>query len=275
MLMFLFSIGMSLDGGVRLRHVEVASDLGVTVHELRSPGPLVQQFISGGLNTPIADPFGTVLWPGAHLAAKLMATHRDRIAGRRVLCLGTGTGLEALAAAQLGAAEVVACDVNPLVLSLLSDAAEAAGVSSAVRTHQIDLCSGAELPRGEFDVCVCADTFYSAELAGCIGRRAAAACLLVDTPQRPGPWLIICDSQVFSDTWPAFEDALGLGRFGAALPEFRLATLPSLTGSGILIEDDVTSDALVRYLSLQLDVEPHAQPGARRISIHEDEWSGS
>ena len=43
-----------------------------------------------------------------------MLSHPERVAGRRVLVLGAGAGLDALAAARLGAARVLACDVRRL-----------------------------------------------------------------------------------------------------------------------------------------------------------------
>jgi hypothetical protein len=55
---------------------------------------------------------------------------RSRLKGRRVLCLGVGTGFEALAAASMGA-HVVATDANPLPLALLRKASKLACSASA------------------------------------------------------------------------------------------------------------------------------------------------
>jgi len=243
----------ALAPGVRPRLVQIEPGLDITVHELAKPGPLVQSYIAGktGVAHPIADPFGCVLWPGGHLAAKLLSRHRDRVRGQRVLCLGVGTGLEALTAAKLGAREVVACDSSPLVLSLLRDAAEASGTGAAICTQQLDLCGGEGLPDGAaFGVVVAADVFYNAGLAFGTGIKAADAFF---GPERP-PWLVCTDSQYFDDTWPAFLSALSSHPRAAPLPiEPRVAVLPQLTGSGILAEDDVTADHRLRYISWRLD----------------------
>ena len=49
---------------------------------------------------------GGVLWPGARTAAHALAAHGP-LAGRRVLEVGAGTGLVSMAAAMLGAADVL------------------------------------------------------------------------------------------------------------------------------------------------------------------------
>lgn len=231
-------------GGVRMRRVRFDA-LSVGILEVAEPGPMIQSWMAGAHIA--ADPFGVVLWPGAHAAVRLMQQHADRVAGRRVLCLGAGTGLEALAAAQLGAAHVLACDINPLSLSLLRDAAAAAGLSDVVSTRELDLISAEPLPTG-YDVCVFADLLYNEELAGHVGRRAAEAAF----PAGAAPWLVVSDSQRFAKTGPAFlahlwEGAVAAGATG--LPEWRHTTLEAVTGSGILVEEDVTSDVEVRYLS--------------------------
>ena len=145
-----------------------------------------------------------MLWPGAHLAAKLLDTNSASVCGRTVLALGAGTGLEALVAARLGAARVIACDISPLALALLRHGAERADLAN-VATQTFDLFSNEALPLA--DVLVCSDLLYNPELAAQVGRRCGEA--LAAAKQRgSGLSLLVTDSQRFSGGQSAFTNAL-------------------------------------------------------------------
>jgi predicted nicotinamide N-methyase len=58
-------------------------------------------------------PFWAAAWPGGQALARYVLDHPEVVAGRRVLDLGAGSGLVAIAALQAGAAAVVASDVDP------------------------------------------------------------------------------------------------------------------------------------------------------------------
>ncbi|HEY7736016.1 MAG TPA: 50S ribosomal protein L11 methyltransferase, partial [Candidatus Limnocylindrales bacterium] len=58
-------------------------------------------------------PFWAFAWSGGLALARYLADHPDAVAGERVLDFGTGSGLVAIVAARLGAASVVAADVDP------------------------------------------------------------------------------------------------------------------------------------------------------------------
>lgn len=67
-----------------------------------------------GADSQAAEPpFWAAAWPGGQALARYVLDHPDFVAGRTVLDLGSGSGLVALAAAQAGAARVVASDVDP------------------------------------------------------------------------------------------------------------------------------------------------------------------
>ena len=71
--------------------------------------------------------YGAVLWPRSVLIAELLA-QGPPLDGATVLCLGAGTGLEALVAALCGA-NALATDVYPFALSLVTEAAALNGVA--------------------------------------------------------------------------------------------------------------------------------------------------
>jgi release factor glutamine methyltransferase len=73
------------------------------------------------------------------------------VVGRRILDLCTGSGVIAIAAAQLGAAQVTAWDISPRAVQCARENAVAAGVT-------IDVCLGSirdALCAGPYDVVVC------------------------------------------------------------------------------------------------------------------------
>ena len=105
-------------------------ELSATVWEVEHPSEMMEMWWSAGAadKAKVGDPFGVVMWPGSVMAAREMARHRDEIKGKTVLLLGAGTGLEAQAAALLGAEKVIATDINKLTLKLLKYGAEKAGL---------------------------------------------------------------------------------------------------------------------------------------------------
>jgi predicted nicotinamide N-methyase len=68
----------------------------------------------------IGLPFWAVPWAGGCGLARHLLDAPQGIAGRRVLDLGTGSGVCAIAAALGGAAEVTGCDPDPFALAALS-----------------------------------------------------------------------------------------------------------------------------------------------------------
>ena len=116
----------------------------------------------------------------------------DRLAGRiepgwRVLDLGTGTGALALRAAARGA-EVVALDVNPAMLAVARQKAEAASLTDRITWREMGVAELDRLPDGIFDA-VCAGLCFS-ELTPDERRYALdqARRLL-----RPGGYLLLAD----------------------------------------------------------------------------------
>jgi predicted nicotinamide N-methyase len=120
---------------------------------------------SGLMRLAKADPdFGSPYWArswGGGLAlARHVLDHPERVAGRRVLDLGAGSGLVAIAAALAGASDVRAADVDPYALAATRLNADANGV--AVATVLGDLTTG-DVPDAQ--LILVGDLFYDQDLA--------------------------------------------------------------------------------------------------------------
>src|SRR5436853_7807427 len=64
----------------------------------------------GQLNVP--PPYWAFAWAGGQAVARYLLDHPEVCCGRRVLDLGAGSGISAIASANSGAAHVLAADVD-------------------------------------------------------------------------------------------------------------------------------------------------------------------
>jgi len=132
-----------------------------------------------------APPFWAFPWAGGQALARYVLDHPETVRGRRVLDAASGSGLVAIAAAQGGAASVVAGDLDPNAVAAIginARANEANAVTARVLDLSVDDPSGAQ-------VVLAADVFYQRELAelalGFLRRAAASgADVLVADPGR-------------------------------------------------------------------------------------------
>jgi predicted nicotinamide N-methyase len=76
-----------------------------------------------------APPFWAAAWPGGQVLARYVLDTPAVVAGRRVLDLGSGSGLVAVAAALAGAAEVVASEIDEFGTTAIPLNAELNGAS--------------------------------------------------------------------------------------------------------------------------------------------------
>ncbi len=184
-----------------------ARALRIWVWETADAEQVLTAAIAGG-----GDPYAAILWPAAVAVARELPGRVQ--AGQRVLDLGTGTGLCALAAAALGA-HVLALDHDAGALRLLEHAARQQGLE--VETAPFDLAGDAALPPGELGIL--ADVLYEPALARAAARRVAELVgrggrAVIGDPQRVG-------REIFLETLAAaglaarFEPRSGPGPAGA------------------------------------------------------------
>jgi predicted nicotinamide N-methyase len=255
------------------RTIPILPNWNITVWELKDTSDTVNAYWEGQSRQPPSekshkpatsssirkpqrqlDPFGLVSWPGSVKAAQELYKHATRaVRDQSVVVLGAGVGVEAQAAAMLGAKSVVATDIHPTTLLQLRcgvDHADQIVNKDVVNCQLLDLFSNHPLPT-PCDLLVVADVLYNQELASQVCRRCADA-----LEQNPNVRILITDSQRFV---PTFIDELNTALEGAwkkGMSSSRLACprawhgeiVMRFTGSGVIIEGDQTYDVRVQTI---------------------------
>lgn len=105
-------------------------------------------------------PYWAYVWGGGAVLVRHLEAHPQTVAGKRVLDLGSGSGLVAIAAALAGATSVLAAETDPNGLAALALNAAANGVNLTATGE--DLTVG--LPP-DVDIILVGDLFYAPDLA--------------------------------------------------------------------------------------------------------------
>ncbi|MCU9947962.1 class I SAM-dependent methyltransferase [Pseudomonas sp. PDM13] len=98
-------------------------------------------------------PYWCFCWASGLALARWFAERPDWVAGKRVLDFGAGSGVAAIAAAKAGAAEVVACDLDPLAL-------ESCRANAALNGVELGYSENFFAEEDRFDLIVVADVLY-------------------------------------------------------------------------------------------------------------------
>jgi predicted nicotinamide N-methyase len=136
----------------------------------------------GEMNVP--PPYWAFAWAGGQALARLILDRPGLVARKRVLDLGSGCGLSAIAAMRAGARSVLAADIDAIALAAIG--LNAAANNVAVATTGEDLLARAP---GSADVILVGDLFYERALADRVlafieAAAAAGAIVLIGDPQR-------------------------------------------------------------------------------------------
>lgn len=127
--------------------------------------------------TRVPTPFWSVAWVGGQALARHLLDHPETTKERRVLDVGAGSGLVAIAAALAGADRVTAAEIDPLARVAIVLNAEVNGVELQISgTDPLTLDASRISP--EFDVIVAGDLWYERQTAERVTpwlRRMAAA----------------------------------------------------------------------------------------------------
>jgi predicted nicotinamide N-methyase len=133
----------------------------------------------------LPPPFWAFAWAGGQALARYVLDHADRVRGKHVLDLATGSGLVAIAAMKAGAGETTAADIDAFALEAVKLNAEANDVELAGLGD--DLLSQSHQQR--WDVVLAGDIFYERNTAeralAFVSRQAThGATVLIGDPGR-------------------------------------------------------------------------------------------
>jgi len=110
--------------------------------------------------TGLPPPFWAFAWAGGQALARYLLDHTDEVAGKRVLDFAAGSGLQAIAAAMAGAAEVTASEVDAFATAAIRLNAALNGVEIAVVEGDV-----IDRERTDWDLVLAGDVFYERDLA--------------------------------------------------------------------------------------------------------------
>ncbi len=136
----------------------------------------------GEINVP--PPYWAFAWAGGQALARYILDNPELVCGKRVLDLGSGSGLTAIVAKKAGARDVIAADIDELALA--SVLLNAAANKVSVEVVSDDLLAKPPVP---FDVVLVGDLFYERQLADRVlayieAASGLGATILIGDPQR-------------------------------------------------------------------------------------------
>ncbi len=156
--------------------------------------------LTDGSETLWIDP-GRTFGSGSHPTTRLMVALTETIVrpGDRVLDVGTGSGVLAVAAARCGAASVLAIDVDPASPATAAANADANGVAGSVTTASTDVGELADRVRA-------GAPGYEVVLANLLAATLVELADSLVTVTRPGGHLVV--SGLLEDGWRTVADHL-------------------------------------------------------------------
>ncbi len=124
-----------------------------------------------------APPYWAFCWGSGQLLARVLLDHPEEVRGRRVVDLGAGSGVVAIAAAMAGAAGVVAVDNDPAAL-------EAVCANAVLNAVDVDISPQA---CSDWDVLLASDVWFEAGPRAFVqGACSRGRSVLSSEPDRPG-----------------------------------------------------------------------------------------
>jgi predicted nicotinamide N-methyase len=166
-------------------------------------------------------PYWAYAWAGGVVLARHILDHPQSVAGRRMLDLGAGSGLVAIAAAKAGASAVMAAEIDRNGVAAIGLNATANGI--AITVIGDDITAG---PPPAIDLVLAGDVFYGREVAlrviPFLDRCLAAGIeVLIGDPRRADLPLsrlrLLAEYQV-----PDFGDAKGVATKPSGVFSFKL-----------------------------------------------------
>lgn len=138
----------------------------MTLHLVDDLMPLWERTEAELADLRIQTPYWSVAWPGGQALARFILDHAFEVRGKRILDLGAGSGICAIAAAMAGASSVTANDPDPVALTAVALNASSNGVQ--ITPSQGDLLN--QSAAQSVDVILAADVWFDRWLAPRVTR---------------------------------------------------------------------------------------------------------
>ena len=108
----------------------------------------------------LPPPYWAFAWPGGQTFARLLLDRPELARGRKVLDFASGCGIAAIAAAKVGAAQVVATEIDAFAVAAL-------GLNTALNEVSFDIFEGDILadPPADWDLILAGDVCYEKPMA--------------------------------------------------------------------------------------------------------------
>lgn len=139
-------------------------------------------------------------WAGGQVMAKYILENPEYVKGKRIIDFGAGSAVAGIAAKMAGAAEVIACDIDPLACMSAMANAELNGVELTISDNWDNI-------EGEVDLILVADVLYDRENLPWLGRFIERA-----------NDVLVADSRVKNFNYPPYE----------FIGQYTSSTLPDL-----------------------------------------------
>lgn len=155
-----------------------------------------------------APPYWALCWASGQVLARWLLDHPQWVRGRRVVDVGPGSGVVAIAAARAGAARVIACDLDP-------DALDATAANAALNGVSLILSDDLTRALADAERIGAADILYDRDNRPLLERFRAtgAAVLLADSriaDLRPPGYRLLGEWP--ATTWPDLGESEAFNR---------------------------------------------------------------
>lgn len=107
----------------------------------------------------VPPPYWAFAWAGGQALARYVLDNPGSVRGKRVLDIGSGSGLVAIAAVKAGAAQVLAADIDGFACAAIAMNAQANAAAISVTTDDVIDTDG------DWDVILVGDLFYERPVA--------------------------------------------------------------------------------------------------------------
>ncbi|QFY60125.1 methyltransferase [Rhizobium grahamii] len=181
-----------------------------------------------------SPPYWAYSWAGGTVLAQHILKYPHIVSGRRVLDLGAGSGLVAIAAAKCGAVTVAAAEID----SNAATAIRLNAVANGVAVEVLLLADGLPMVPPAVDIILAGDVFYDPDVAAdvlpfLVKSRAAGIDVLIGDPFRrplPADQLTLLAEYTVPDFGGSMGDECRAGVFAISPDTARQAAVSARRG---------------------------------------------